>query len=165
MREQESNIKGVEEIHVKIGEVKIGRKDKILKATLGSCVGIAFYWPERSLSGLAHCLLPAAPQSTTEIGAKFVSQAVPSLIALMKITLEDIPSIQVSVVGGGNMMHQLARPNAQHIGEQNVAYAKAELHKRGFQIRLQETGGEVGRQVCLDGATGEITVRVFTRAA
>ena len=36
------------DIHVNIAEVKIGKNGDILKATLGSCVGIAFLWKAKA---------------------------------------------------------------------------------------------------------------------
>ncbi|MGA7816957.1 hypothetical protein [Caballeronia sp.] len=46
---------------VRIGEVKTAGRDVILRATLGSCVGIGVLWRSRGLYALAHCLLPDAP--------------------------------------------------------------------------------------------------------
>jgi chemotaxis protein CheD len=165
MDAQEAKIKKIEELHVKIGEVKLGRSGNILKATLGSCVGISFYWPEKKLYGLAHCLLPRAPVATTQIGAKYVSQAIPSLMAMMKISEEDIPKIEVRVAGGANMMVQLARSNPHHIGIQNSETAKELLEKLGFKIKVMEVGGDQGRQICVDCDTSEITIKKFVKSA
>lgn len=71
--------------YVGIGEVVIGRTNAVLKATLGSCVGIAFFWNKGGVCGLAHCLLPESPKSVLSIGVRYVDQAVPSLFALMQL--------------------------------------------------------------------------------
>ena len=151
------------DIHVKIGEVKIGREGDILRATLGSCVGIVFSWKEKKIFGLAHCLLPESPQSSSTIGAKFVSQAVPSLIALLKIKPENAREIEVYIVGGGNMMFQLSKSNVSHIGLQNIAAARKYLHLNGFKVRELELGGDDGRQVYVDCTSGKVSVVTFSK--
>ena len=153
------------ELHVNIGEVKVGRSKEVLKATLGSCVGIAFYWPEKQMAGLAHCLLPESPLPTTQIGAKYVSQAVPSLMALMKIKQENISEILVYIAGGGNMMEQLARSNPRHVGIQNSDAAKAILSKLGFKIKEIEVGGDQGRQILISSESGKVDVLKFVKSA
>lgn len=153
------------EIHVKIGEVKIGKKGDLLRATLGSCVGIAFIWREKGMMGLAHCLLPEAADPTYAIGAKFVSQAVPSLMALLKVQPEDVDQIEVYIVGGGNMMSQLARRNVDHIGMQNISAAKKYLKSYGIHFKEIDTGGEVGHQVFVDCSSGVVTVTRLQKAA
>jgi len=152
------------DIHVKIGEVKVGRTGDILKATLGSCVGIAFIWRSKGIFGLAHCLLPDAPEVTTIIGAKYVSQAVPSLIALLKIKPGDVKEIEVFYAGGGNMMSQLAKRNIDHVGLLNIAAAKRHLSSKGFKFKELDVGGDVGRQIFVDCTSGEVYVNRFEKA-
>ncbi|MBK7889573.1 MAG: chemotaxis protein CheD [Bdellovibrionales bacterium] len=83
------------EINVHIGEVKIAKNGEILKAILGSCVAIGILWEKRGVCGLAHCLLAENPEKTFAIGGRFVDQAIPSLLALMKIRLENFGEIEV----------------------------------------------------------------------
>lgn len=153
------------EIHVKIGEVKVGRHGDVLKATLGSCVGIAFIWKDKGRFGLAHCLLPDAHEDSTIITAKFVSQAVPSLMALLKIRPDDVKEIAVYIAGGGNMMSQLLRKNVDHVGTLNLLAAKKHLKDKGFKFVELDSGGEVGRQIVVDCSTGEVVVHRFDKSA
>lgn len=153
------------EIHVKIGEVKVGRLGDILKATLGSCVGIAFIWKDKGRFGLAHCLLPDAHEDSVMISAKFVSQAIPSLMALLKIRPDDVKEIEVYIAGGGNMMSQLARKNVDHVGTLNLLAAKKHLKNRGFKFKELDSGGEVGRQIVVDCSSGEVIVHRFDKSA
>lgn len=151
------------DIHVGIGEVKTGKVGEILKANLGSCVGIAFVWKDRGRFGLAHCLLPEMNAETAVIGAKYVSQAVPSLIALLRIKPEDVKDIVVYIAGGGNMMAQLSLKNFDHIGLQNLASAKKYLKKHGFRYHELDVGGSEGRQIILDCTTGTVSVINFKK--
>ena len=151
------------QIHVKIGEVKVGHTGDVLKATLGSCVGIAFVWRRKGLFGLAHCLLPDAPETTFVISAKFVSQAVPSLMALLKVKPDDIKEIEVFYAGGGNMMSQLSKRNVDHIGLLNIAAAKKYLSANGFNYKELDVGGDVGRQIFVDCTSGDVFVNRFEK--
>lgn len=146
------------EIHVNIGEVKIGKSNDLLKATLGSCVGIAFVWKEKGLYGLAHCLLPESADQNFGIGAKYVTQAIPSLMALMKIDKSVTRKIDVIIAGGGNMMAQLSCQNQNNVGMCNIEAARKNLKAQGFHIRREDVGGIEGRQIFIDCESGEIEI-------
>ncbi|GAB3626779.1 Chemoreceptor glutamine deamidase CheD [Pandoraea terrae] len=151
----------VHEIQVLMGDVKLGRGGDVLRATLGSCVGIGLMWRARGLYGLAHCLLPEAPQPTLAIGAKYVTQAVPSLLALMRIGDARRGEVEAVIAGGGNMMpHQ---PPARHglIGAQNAKMAQDLMKAAGIRIVHLEIGGEAGRQMTIDCAHHRFTVRTI----
>ncbi|MGZ3789992.1 MAG: chemotaxis protein CheD [Bacteriovorax sp.] len=152
------------EIHVNIGEVKTGKHGDLLKATLGSCVGIAFVWKQKGLFGLAHCLLPESNGPSHAISAKYVSQAVPSLMALLKVRPENIKEIAVSIAGGGNMMSQLSRKNVDHVGTQNLAAARKYLEMYGFKYIEVDVGGDDGRQMFVDCTSGSVSVLRLQKA-
>lgn len=146
-------------IHAKIGEVKIGRSPDILKATLGSCVGIAFLWKEKGQFGLAHCLLPESPEYSLSIGAKYVSQAIPSLMSLMHIKDSDMSTVEVQLAGGSNMNDPSnARVVSPHIGEQNISAAKKILIERGFRIARCESGNSCAMQIEVNCGTGLVEI-------
>lgn len=149
-------------LHVKIGEVKTAKSPDVLKATLGSCVGIAFVWKKMDRFGLAHCLLPSSDQNEP-LGAKFVSQAIPSLMSLMQMSKSDFSSVEVYLAGGGNMMEQLSKRNIHNVGIQNAETAKALLAKLGVKPRWTDLGGEDARQMIVDCESGEVTVRKFKK--
>lgn len=146
------------DIHVNIGEVKTGREGDVLKTTLGSCVGIAFYWPEKKMGAIAHCLLPDSPDVIREIGAKYVTQAVPSLMIKMKISREDLDKIIVTIAGGANMMYQLSSKNLSQIGTMNVEFAKRLVESEGLKISRLDVDGNYGRKMIMDCSTGKIEI-------
>ncbi len=152
-----------EDLTAKIGEIKIGKKGDVLKATLGSCVGIAMLWKDRNVYGLAHCLLPEAPTSIDQVGAKYVSWAVPSLIKLMKIDPSQFKEVEVYVAGGANMMEHLFKSNSQHIGKMNSDLAVKLLEENGFKIKCLEIGGNLGRQIIIHTENDSVEVRSIER--
>lgn len=144
------------EIHVKIAEVKTGSKGELLKATLGSCVGIAFVWRERHICGLAHCFLPETEIEQHLIGAKYVNQAVISLMKLMDIKKADITSIDVYIAGGGTMMNKLLKSNSSQVGKFNVEAAMKYLNYYGFKIKDSMLGSTSGSKIQVNCDTGEV---------
>ena len=132
---------------VHIGEIKIARKGEILKTILGSCVGIGFIWRRKGICGLAHCLLPEAPEKTFEISGRFVDQAIPSLLALMKIHPEDLHEIEAIIAGGGNMTQPNSQDPSNLVGSHNFLVAERELKKLGVRLVHVERGGEEGRKI------------------
>jgi chemotaxis protein CheD len=137
------------ELNVHIGEIKIAKNGETLKTILGSCVGIGFLWKKKKMCGLAHCLLAESPRKTFDIGGRFVDQAVPSLIAMMKIRPDLTSEIEVIVAGGGNMT-QAEAPSDGLVGSHNLAVAKRELEKHGFKISVFEPGVSEGRKITID---------------
>ncbi|WP_296000114.1 chemotaxis protein CheD [Rugamonas sp.] len=133
---------------VGMGQLKIGCHSERLQAVLGSCVGIGFIWKKGGRCGLAHCLLPEAPQEDACLGARYVSQAVPSLLRLMGVRVEDYPDVEVILAGGASMFG--GESSRLRIGQQNVAAAQKYLQQCGLNVRYTDLGGKRGRQMQID---------------
>jgi chemotaxis protein CheD len=149
-------------LDVQIGQVKIARRGETLKAILGSCVGIAFIWEARNKCGLAHCLLPQQPKITYEIGARYVDQAVRSLMAMLKITASDTKNVKAVVVGGGNMTGG-NRNESKLVGANNFRTAIAEVENRGFDLIHSDGGGNLGRKIIVYGEEFSFNVESIPR--
>lgn len=151
------------EVHVTIGKVEIGSGPVLLKAILGSCVGIGVLWRARGLYGLAHCLLADAPTGASANGARYVSQAVPSLLRLMEIGTEHRKQIDVILAGGGNMTASESKSPMLMVGAINVASAERCLRERRLHVVHRDVGGEAGRRVQIDCRTGKFEVEEIPR--
>lgn len=152
-------------LYVHIGEIKIAKKGEILKAILGSCVGIGFIWKKKQMCGLAHCLLPVNPEKSFEISGRYVDQAIASMFAMMKIGEEDIAEIEVLFVGGGNMTNPLAADNSKLVGGQNFLIAERELKKKGMKIVYREHSDCQGCRITIDSSTCKFQIEVIPRLA
>lgn len=156
------------EIQVYMCELAVGSGHDVLRATLGSCVGIGLLWRERALYGLAHCLLPGDGHARTGtglagIGAKYVTQAVPSLLRLMGITEAARDSVEAVLAGGANMVNYASEPRHEAIGAQNVRVARRLLGALGVRVVHCDVGGVCGRQLLIDCAQHEFVVRKIAR--
>lgn len=148
--------------NIHIGQIKVGRGHDILKATLGSCVGIALLWKEKKICALAHCLLPESKKIGFAISARTVTEAIPSMIALMKIRPEDRKEIKAIVVGGGNMTGDKKHTNTL-IGQINANTAIKLLAENQIKLVYQDTGGEEGRTIVLNCVDFSYTIRTIPR--
>ena len=149
--------------YVHIGEVKIAKHGERLKAILGSCVGIAFLWPEKKICGLAHCLLPHSPAPTHLIGARFVDQAVLSLKSLMKIAPIDAKKVTAVVVGGGNMTSPKNSKESSLVGAANFRSAMHEVENLNIRVVHSDSGGNHGRTVTIDSNEFKFEVDLIPR--
>lgn len=150
-------------LNVHIGEVKTGRDDQELHTILGSCIGIGLLWPKHGSYGLAHCLLPRAPEDMSQLGGRFVDQAIRTLIESMNIThFRDIRAI---VAGGANMTLPDCKNPEKLVGSQNALMAIEELDRMKIRILHEDTGGNVGRKMSICCATGQFEVRAIPRLA
>jgi chemotaxis protein CheD len=152
------------EIQVRMCEVKVGQGNEVLRATLGSCVGIGLLWKQRGIYGLAHCLLPEAPEPSGGIGAKYVTEALPSLLSLMEITPSRMAQVEAVIAGGACMVQHQTPPRHGLIGEQNARTAQRLLAATGIRVVHVDVGGECGRQLLIDCAQNHYVVRTIGRA-
>ena len=151
------------DLHVKMCEVRTGSGPQVLRTTLGSCVGIALLWRGRDLCGLAHCLLPEPPGDAAPTAAKYVTDAVPTLLRLIGIEPAQHGQLEAVVAGGACMVrHDRPAPYGL-IGEQNTQMAQRLLAAAGIRVVHTDTGGSNGRQLSIDCRTQHYAVRTFER--
>ena len=148
-------------IHVASGQVRLGRPGEVLDALLGSCVAIALISPGRERAALAHCLLPDAGGRLLPIGARYVDQAVVSLLALLKADPAERAALEVVLVGGAAMLGAAGMGGA--VGAANVNAARVCLAAHGLAITHEDTGGRRGRLLSIDCASGRLALRKIER--
>jgi chemotaxis protein CheD len=151
------------DIHVGMCEVRLGSSLQVLRSTLGSCVGIGILWQKKGLSALAHCLLPESSATPKEGSAKYVTDAIPSLLALLGATPMDHEELTAVIAGGALMMKQTWSATHGSIGELNTRTARRLLDDAGIRIVHTDIGGHAGRQLSIHCDTQQYVVRTFER--
>ncbi len=151
------------DLNVHIGEVKVGRETDVLKALLGSCLGIAFIWKEKGVYGLAHCLLPEPVLRTDALGGKYVTQAIPTLLNLMNVDPSQYREIDAIITGGGNMTNPKVTGPQDLIGFMNAKTAREELRKLRIRLIHEEVGGLEGRRILVNCTTGKFEIEKIPR--
>ncbi|WP_010269507.1 chemotaxis protein CheD [Paenibacillus senegalensis] len=149
---------------IKVGMADLnvaGREESLRSTGLGSCVGVALFDPRVKVAGLAHVMLP---QSSIAVGkeinkAKFADTAIPELIRLMQEKGAKAECMVGKLAGGSQMFTLGNREDTIRIGPRNVETCKAILQQYGIPITAEDTGGNYGRTIELDGSTGILHIR------
>jgi chemotaxis protein CheD len=136
--------------HVWTGQLEAGRGDTVLTALLGSCVGIGMIWRARGVCALAHCLLPEGVADDGVRSARYVSTAVPALLAALGVRHAQYDEVEIVIAGGARMLRLPGGDAA--VGRRNILAAHAQLAARGLQVAFEDVGGFQGRRFSIDCA-------------
>lgn len=158
---------------VRIGEARHASQG-LLRATLGSCVGIGLIWRARGRCALAHCLLPSAPlpggaplfeiDRDPRACARYVDRALPVLLRLLEADRHAHRELEAVLVGGASLA-KLGRGAAGQIGRHNIEAARAVLAQAGLRVVLEQVGGAKGWQVAIDASQFTCSAREIAAPA
>lgn len=124
--------------HVRIGEIRTATTG-ILKATLGSCVGIALINRRTGVCGLAHCFLPFDPQGKPSPNARYADQAAANLLRKVAPETEDRKDLRAFITGGGRLLSTGPDSRLQ-VGDLNVKSVRDSLYQLGIKFTEVELG-------------------------
>ncbi|AJE04440.1 chemotaxis protein CheD [Geobacter pickeringii] len=153
-------------LSVGISEFRVAAAPSILMTYgLGSCVGIALYDPVALTGSLAHTLLPAPVRFQDDGGrsAKFTCWAVDLMVEELGKCGCAIDRLVAKLAGGATMFEPRHRTTHGGIGERNVTAAREALERCGIPLVAEDTGGDYGRSLEFNTATGIIMVRALQR--
>jgi chemotaxis protein CheD len=146
--------------HVGISEFKTGRAPEVLVTYgLGSCLGITLYDPQKQVGGLAHTLLPLSRPDDRGRASKYVDTAIRLMMEELIALGADKPRLVAKISGGANMFEPLHSSGTEVIGLRNARAARETLELLGIPLLAEDIGGNHGRTVEFDLATGEVRVR------
>ena len=148
------------EIVVRIAEMAVSRTPGATVASigLGSCIGLALLDRDSPHVGLAHIMLPAAPEVGADTPARYADLAVPELVAQLARLGTPARRLEAALVGGARMFAS-ASPSALDIGARNEQATRDALAAAGIPVRATATGGTGGRTVRVSVDDRTITVR------
>ena len=146
------------EIVVNVADFAVAcERGTIVTSGLGSCVAIVIYDRRARVAGLAHILLPEVGYGRGPLNpAKFPSTAVPLLVNEMRRVAATGP-LQAKIVGGARMFGSLLSTGV-NMGERNIDATRRALATAGIVIVRDDVGGEHGRSVYVDVASGDVRV-------
>ena len=127
---------------------------------LGSCVAVMLYDADAHVGGLVHVVLPSSSLSRDRDNpARFAETAVPLLLDHVLQAGAVRGRISARLVGGASLFLPLTPPGTVQIGQRNVHACRSALKALGIDITAEAVGGEAGRSMWFDVATGAVTVR------
>jgi len=145
---------------VSIAEARIERAPTVLKAYgLGSCVAVGLYDPETRLGGMGHMLLPNRP-SNSPLGSesKYVDAGIYQIVDELVRAGANRKTLVAKITGGANMFETSYQTLINSVGARNAKSARRTLGDLDIQIVGEEVGGNRGRTVEFDLATGKMLV-------
>jgi chemotaxis protein CheD len=153
-----------DEIKVGMGDIAVaGAPSTLAIIGLGSCVGVALYYPKECIGGLAHIMLPDSTKSPSNTSReKFADTGLPMMLERLKKSGAEQLWMTARIVGGASMFKTSSPKGASpmfQIGENNVRACREFLKKEHIRIVGEEVLGTYGRTMRFDLTTGKITVR------
>jgi chemotaxis protein CheD len=150
------------EVHVNVGDAAVLHGRGVLSSIgLGSCVALVLYDRGTQVGGLAHILLPHEALSRTPGRAsKYATTAVPHLLDAMRALgmVGSVGTLEARLVGGASMFANLLKGGGINMGERNVIATRRALAAAGITLAGEDVGGDYGRSVFFDVATGQLRV-------
>ena len=149
----------VSETMVRMGELAASSASGhvLVSLGLGSCIGLALMDRRLGIAGLAHVVLPEAPDRSQENPRKFADFAVPALIVELEALGARKPRLEAVLVGGAAMF--AISSASLDVGQRNEAAVRALLEGLRIPVLATATGGNRGRTIRVDVATTAVTVR------
>ena len=143
-----------------IAQARIDQAPTVLKAYgLGSCVAVGLYDPETGLGGLGHMLLPDRPiKNPLGSESKYVDAGICQIVDELIRAGANRDTMIAKITGGANMFETSYQTLINSIGARNAKSARRTLDVLGIPIVGEEVGGNRGRTVEFDLATGKMLV-------
>lgn len=147
-------------VPVAIGRWAVAAAPAQLRTLLGSCVGVALHDRAAKVGGLAHVVLPDS-RGDAEHPGKYADTAIPALIADIERAIrgKSAGRLVAKLAGGASMFQIGAEPPSRNIGRMNREAVEAILAALRIPILGRDLGGDGGRNMILDPATGRVWIR------
>ncbi len=151
-----------ERLKVGIAEYEVTTEGAELTTSgLGSCIGIALYDTKTAISGLVHVMLPVAEEMRDGKPAKFADTGTELLVSEMVDAGADTDCIEAKIAGGSDMLD--FSDSDKSIGDRNAEQVRETLGSYDIPIVAADVGGDYGRSLRFEPATGELVVKSANR--
>ncbi len=146
-------------VTVGVGDLKIAQSPKVIKTSLGSCVGVVLYDNIQKVGGMLHLMLPNCKDRDGK-PAKYADTGIPLLIDLMVNKAKSKKNVLTAKIFGGAKMFSVSS-EIFDIGKSNITETQKILERYGIKILASRVGGTKGHQITLDTETGIVQSRIF----
>lgn len=146
-------------ITVGVGDLKIARSPKVIKTSLGSCVGVVLYDSMQKIGGMLHLMLPNCNGREGKPG-KYADTGIPLLLDLMLNKAKSKKNALTARIFGGAKMFSV-NSDLFDIGKSNIAETQRILDHFNIRVTASRLGGTKGHQITLDTGSGIVQSRIF----
>ncbi|WP_251343828.1 chemotaxis protein CheD [Haloplanus halophilus] len=123
---------------------------------LGSCLGVGLFDESAGVAGLAHTMLPTAPDDAAN-AAKFTDTGIDAAVNAMCREGAAPGSITAKLAGGSAMFEFDSQE--EPIGRRNVEVGRRVLERLDVPVVAEDVGGDSGRSLRFHGDTGVLVVK------
>lgn len=135
------------------GYIYFSRQPTTIRAVLGSCVAVCLWDPVQGVGGMNHYLYPST-RERRKATPKYGNVAIAALVRLMDEAGSVRTDLEAQIFGGAVG----GKGSDERLGTRNVEVARRMLTRKGIAVVSEDTGGQRGRKVVFDLATGEVAV-------
>lgn len=151
-----------ERVKVGIAEYDVTTDGAVLTTSgLGSCIGLALFDGQAGVAGLVHVMLPSADEVNGGNPAKFADTGTEQLVEAMVDVGGDPERMEAKIAGGSDMLD--FSEGSASIGDRNAEMVETTLAAFDIPVVAEDTGGDHGRSLKLEGATGDLVVKSANR--
>ncbi|MFD1360360.1 chemotaxis protein CheD [Lentibacillus salinarum] len=149
-------------VKVGIADLKIVKSpDRIKTSGLGSCIGVVLYDLSKQVAGLAHIMLPdsSLARQANKNEYKYADTAIDKLIEKLCSNGARKYALKAKLAGGAQMFEFASNHDLIRIGARNVQAVQKKLSEHNIIPEAMDVGGNCGRTIEFDPATGTLTIR------
>ncbi len=146
-------------VTVGVGDLKVAKSPKVIKTSLGSCIGVVLYDNVNKVGGMLHLMLPKRNNRDGK-ASKYADSGIPLLIDTMVNKVGANKRMLTAKIFGGAKMFNV-NSELFDIGKSNAEETKRILDNVGIKIVAGKVGGTKGYQIMLDTGTGIVQSKVF----
>lgn len=128
-------------------------KPHLVQTILGSCVAVCLYDTRIGIGGINHYMLPVWTGNGLP-SPKYGDVAIDLLVEKM-LSLGAQKRNMIAKVFGGASQNNLGHTLFE-IGKRNIAIAEKNLYQHGISIEGKSTGGDRGRKILFNTASGQV---------
>lgn len=136
---------------------------RLLCPGLGSCLAVCALDPVSNVGGIAHVMLPKAPDHVCDaIAAKFLDSGLALLLVRLAELGANRPDIKFAATGGSQLF-SFGVQNQSDLGVRNVDAFRAFAKTHDLTVIATDFGGTAGRSVSFTLDTGEVQIRTLAQ--
>lgn len=146
-------------VHVSDAKVSNNPADILTTHSLGSCIGVCLYDPATHIGGMLHYQLPDSnidPERAKQKPFMFADTGIKILVEKLVSMGAKKKRMQVKIAGGATMQ---TGPKGFDIGKRNHLAVRKIMWKNGMFIDAEDVGGNSPRNMYMNVANGDVTVR------
>ena len=139
-----------------MGQIVLVQRPGLVRAVVGSCVGLVLFHRRCGVGVLGHIVLPNAEGRPGPPG-KFADTAIPQMLEMLREEGAHAAGLVAKMAGGGNMF---GNSGPLQIGDANVEVVVSALERLRIPVRGRCVGGLKGRRLTLDCDTGDVLIEI-----